>query len=58
MEYTPSKVELQFMNKVLAELDNYRMLSQVEKAYYIYYRFCQFYRKKEKVYRITLFFFL
>ena len=50
MEYTPSKVELQFMNKVLAELDNYRMLSQVEKAYYIYYRFCQFYRKNNEFY--------
>ena len=50
MEYIPSKIENEFMDKITKELKKYENLSDLEKAYYVYYRFCQFYVRNDAFY--------
>lgn len=50
MEYKVSKVEQDYIDKIKKELENYKDLNTIEKAYYIYYRMCQFYIKNYDFY--------
>ena len=45
MEYQVSEFEQEYINKIRSELTKFPNISEVEKAYYIYYRLCQFYVK-------------
>ena len=50
MKYKVSKVEQDYIDKIKKELEKYMDLSTIEKAYYIYYRMCQFYIKNYDFY--------
>ena len=50
MEYIPSEIENEFIDKIIQELMKYSNISDLEKAYYVYYRFCQFYIKNNNFY--------
>ena len=50
MKYKVSKVEQDYIDKIKKELEKYMDLSTIEKAYYIYYRMCQFYIKNYNFY--------
>lgn len=43
MNYQVSEFEQQHINKIKEELEKYPNITAMEKAYYIYYRMCQFY---------------
>ncbi len=54
MSYEQSPVELEEIDKIKAEIDKIRQsgkeLTEIEMAYLIYFRFCQFYRPNERFY--------
>lgn len=45
MSYQVSEFEQKHINKIKNELEKYPNINTIEKAYYIYYRMCQFYIK-------------
>ena len=50
MSYQVSEFEQKNINKIKKELENYKDISTIEKAYYIYYRMCQFYIRNYSFY--------
>lgn len=50
MSYQVSKFEQQHIDKIKTELEKYPNINTIEKAYYIYYRMCQFYIKNYDFY--------
>lgn len=50
MSYQVSEFEQQHINKIKKELENYKDILTIEKAYYIYYRMCQYYIRNYSFY--------
>ena len=50
MSYQVSEFEQKHINKIKKELEKYPNINTIEKAYYIYYRMCQFYIKNYNFY--------